>query len=56
MKTLTKVMQQFVWEICEAFTTLELPKEARAHGRCMVALTAKGNSHMAKGKAITDQK
>jgi hypothetical protein len=32
IKTLTKVMQQFVWETCEAFTTVELPKEARAHG------------------------
>lgn len=55
-KTLTKAMRRFVRETCEASTTVELPKEARARGRCTAALAAKGNSRAAKGKASTDRK
>jgi hypothetical protein len=55
-KALTKAMRRFLRETCEVFTTMELPKEARARGRRAAALAAKGDSRTAKGKASTNPK
>jgi hypothetical protein len=56
IKTLMRAMRRFHQETCEAFITVELPKEAEAHGRCTAALTAKGHSRQVKKKASTSLK
>lgn len=55
-KNLTKAMWRFLREMCEAFITVELPKEAEARGRRTAALAAKGDIRAAKGKATKGPK
>jgi len=53
MKSLTTTIQQFLNKTCEAYITLELPKEAVARGRRTAALATKANSCAAKGKTTS---
>src|SRR5487761_1237835 len=49
-------MRKFVRETCQAYNTLELPKETSARGRRSAALAAKKNGRAAKGKTSTAPK
>lgn len=55
-KTLTRAMRRFLRETCEAYITVELPKEAEARGRRTAALAAKGHSRQVKKKGSTGPK
>jgi len=52
-RSLTTTIRQFLNKTCEAYITLELPKEAAARGRRTAALATKGDNRAAKGKATS---